>query len=289
MPVRNEIEHALQRATAYLDSRRCRDGGYCFYRTDYIEESSVHDTYHALAAWRLLGQPSPNRQATAGYLQDQPETSSQPYYLFYYVHALRLLGLPVADATVAAIDTLRIAAPADAESFAGWLDETLKVVRLKRAFRQHYLRQQVADFIGVFRRDGGYGAKPSLENTYLALCLFEAMEIPMQDDDTARFVGDMQTPELGFCNTRDSRYSNNRILHAGVGCCRLLGIPVRHPAAIMANVLASQTADGAFASVASSLPDLRSHYLALKIIGMLGNAPGVAATLTELTEEDVLD
>ena len=48
MPER--IAPALRRAVEYLDSRRCRDGGYCFYRTDYVEEPSVHDTYHALAA-----------------------------------------------------------------------------------------------------------------------------------------------------------------------------------------------------------------------------------------------
>ena len=185
---------------------------------------------------------------------------------------------------------LRVEAPSGEESFAGWLDEVLKIVRLKQMLSQQYPRAQIMDFIVAFRRDGGYGAKPSLENTYLALCLLETMGLAARDADTVRFVDDMQAVELGFCNTRDSRYTNNRILHAGVGCCRLLGMAVLYPTIVISNVLASQTADGAFAAVASSLPDLRSHYLAIKIVRMLGDSPGSATdSIGTLTMEDVLD
>ena len=129
---------------------------------------------------------------------------------------------------------------------------------------------------GVSARRGYPGTKPNLEDTWLALSLLDKIKAIKHVEDTARFIEDMQIPSLGFRNTRDSRYSNIYILHAGVLSCALLGIPVRHPTAIMDMVLSCQCADGAFAPVSVSLPNLHTHCLAIKLLKALVGSPSRA-------------
>lgn len=39
---------ALERSLKYVTSRQCRNGGFCFYRTEYLEEPNLYDTYMRL-------------------------------------------------------------------------------------------------------------------------------------------------------------------------------------------------------------------------------------------------
>ena len=58
------LDAALARARAYLLGRQCANGGFSFYRGEYLEEPNTHDTWHALAAMRMLGTPPPGRETS---------------------------------------------------------------------------------------------------------------------------------------------------------------------------------------------------------------------------------
>ena len=55
----DSFETEAKRAVAYLVSRQCQDGGFCFYRSDLLEESNLADTCHVVAALGFLGHPIP--------------------------------------------------------------------------------------------------------------------------------------------------------------------------------------------------------------------------------------
>lgn len=123
-----QIEKALLRAEAYLGGRQCHNGGFCFYRNDYLEEPNLHDTYHALAGYSLLERPIPNREKIISYLAHQRSRSHQPAYLYYYTFSVRLLESVPDEGTMADIEGLRLATPDNRTEFSNWLVTALKVV-----------------------------------------------------------------------------------------------------------------------------------------------------------------
>lgn len=54
-PLITRINESRQRVRNYLLGRESPSGGFCFYRTDYLDEPSLFDTWHATAALGLLG------------------------------------------------------------------------------------------------------------------------------------------------------------------------------------------------------------------------------------------
>lgn len=43
------IQQALMRASKYLLGRQSSNGGFCFYRSKYVDEPNLFDTYHAVS------------------------------------------------------------------------------------------------------------------------------------------------------------------------------------------------------------------------------------------------
>lgn len=271
-----QIEKALNRAEEYLAGRQCRNGGFCFYRSEYLEEPNLHDTYHALASLHLLQRPFPNRESIIAYLMEQPHRSYQPYFLFYYVLSMQLLGLPQNPDTLSDIANLSLNTSPSQTGFSGWLSTALKVVRLMQDYARNTPAQEVVAHIMKLHREGGFGIKPNLEDTWLALALLSRLGVNIRDENIVGFIDDMQVPSIGFRNTRDSLYTNANILQAGVFSCILLGIPVRYPEVIVNMVLSSQCRNGAFAAVPDSLPNLETHYVALTLVKALTGDAGLA-------------
>lgn len=269
------IDTALERATAYIRSRQCSNGGFCYYRTEYLEEPNLNDTYHALAACKLQDLPLPNRQQLAAYVESCRTRSSRPDYLYYFGFARHLLGIDQTDtAFLDDIARLSPALPPRGLPTAAWYTGMLKITLLKKTFTSLPNMQDIVQFIATNRRFGGYGNKPNLPDTYLALSILaEAQRLP-EDGECEQFVDDMQVPSLGFRCTRDSMFSHLEILHAGVFSCALLALPIRYPQQIIDFVLACQDNNGCFTLTPGSLGDLRTHWLALCIIRQL--APAVA-------------
>lgn len=81
---------ATAKARSYLLGRQSDNGGFCFYRSEHIDEPNLHDTYHAvMAALALLGADVPRVDALARFLDRFPLYG--PGYYYYYAFALDLL------------------------------------------------------------------------------------------------------------------------------------------------------------------------------------------------------
>ena len=78
----SRLDAALERATDYIRTRQCADGGFCYYRYADLEEPNLHDTYYAVAACRLLrtGVPRPDR--IVRYLRSMQTAGRQSSYLY---------------------------------------------------------------------------------------------------------------------------------------------------------------------------------------------------------------
>lgn len=260
-------------ARRYLDSRRCRDGGYCFYRNGYLEESNLADTWHALCGYARLGAPVPDSARMSQLLKGYNTSGLGSDALYYRAFAQRLLAPdwqpePVVKNQIAA---LRIHAPAREADFEGWLAGSVHKARLLAAFAE--LRPE-PDSVAALRAHhrGGYGAIPNLIETARALELQTLFVQPDAELATAGFVDTLQDPQWGFRDTPDSSLSGLAVLFAGVDCCARLGLPVRYPDTILATLREAQYADGAFADVPGALPNLEATHQALALLDALASA-----------------
>jgi hypothetical protein len=283
----------VARAAAYIRTRQSPSGGFCFYRHSSVDEPSLGDTYYAVAALRLFDVKVPNASKTADFV-----TEARTFGLTYlYFSALTLdhLGLDsrIGVETFESIVNLPITVPETASSvdMSGWLESVRKTVRLQQRFTPTALYRpartekpatmrvpraarskdryaQVAAFIADLMNRGGFDVRKNLWDTYLAVSVstFLGLRLP---EEIAAFVDSLQLPPVGFLITPHSAMSSLDVAYAGVRCCEILGIPVRHKQEVIDLTLGCQTANGGFAHAPMALPNLEFTYRALKILAIL--------------------
>jgi hypothetical protein len=267
----SELRKAVARAEGYIRSRQSDNGGFCFYRTDYVDEPNLHDTYYAVAALKLLGAEVARKDRLVQFVDGFPLWGLN--YLYHYAFTLDLLGQDriIDKDRLARIHSLTIAAPQALRSgqTRAWLEDALMTLQLRRRFAEIAEYPEVAHLINSLNRGGGYGAKPNLWDTYLSLSILEALGKYQPKEETLRFVEEQQVPSLGFALSEDSLMANLEVLHAGVKCCALLGVPVKYGADVLAAVMCCQASDGGFARAPTALPDLKLTYRGLKVIALV--------------------
>src|SRR5512144_1681376 len=88
----SRLKQALERATEYVTSRQCRNGGFCYYRYADLEEPNLHDTYYAVAACELLHSEVPYPERVVAYLRSMRLAGRQSSYLYCSGFTARRLG-----------------------------------------------------------------------------------------------------------------------------------------------------------------------------------------------------
>ena len=256
-------------AVRYLRGRQSPNGGFCFYRSQYVEEPNLSDTHHAVAALRLLGAEIPRRAALTKYLRNF--AARDVYALYYKLFTLdRLASAPPGDpAELAQVRELAFTVPRSGIAHRGWLERTFRVLRLKRRFAAPPDWPPVAAYIEHPEAGRGGDYKPNLPDTFLCLGMRALLAAPPAHPETRAFVDALQVPVFGFTATIDSRAATLAVIHAGLECCALLGLRLRFRADILAFVLGCQAADGGFAPVPGALPDIEMSRRALQILRRL--------------------
>jgi len=263
---RDRLDRAIDHARAYLLGRQCANGGFSFYRTEYLEEPDPSDTWHAVAALARLGDKVPRREEVARFVVSQP-VSAQPYGLYFRTRVFDLLDQtdPEGIAVVEAVDALPVEPPgADASGeLCARLERLRLIVWLKNCFGQTFAKTDTARaLLAMEASDGGYGKPPNLIDTRMALsCLALCEALP--SDRCARFVTRLAMPDFGFRLTEQSLLPNLETVCAGLACCRRLGIEVPHAADALSLILDCQTGNGGFARAPDALPDIHLTHLAL--------------------------
>lgn len=265
MTPHSRLDAALALARDYALGRQCANGGFSFYRNDYLEEPSPHDTWHALAALRLLGTSPPREEDIFRFIIDQPVTA-QPYALYFRVRSLGLLEAadPEHAAVRAAVAALTTPIPdlASTDDPNDALTHLRLVLWLKRHFGLSFQARGMAQsLLASEHSDGGFGVPPNLIATRLVLAVLVLCEAH-PSARTEAFVARMATPGFGFRLTAGPLAPNLEITCAGISCCQRLNLPIAHAADAQAFILDCQTGGG-FARAPDALPDLALTHLAL--------------------------
>jgi hypothetical protein len=173
----SELRKAVVRAESYIRSRQSDNGGFCFYRADYVDEPNLHDTYYAVAALKLLGAEVARKDRLVQFVDRFPLWGLN--YLYHYAFTLDLLGQArlIDKDRLARIHSLTIAAPRALRSgqTRAWLEDALMTLQLRRRFAEIAEYPEVVHLINSLNRGGGYGDKPNLWDTYLSLSILEAL------------------------------------------------------------------------------------------------------------------
>lgn len=259
---------AVAKAEAYLRRRQCSVGGFSYYKSEYLEEPNLGDTYHAVAALNLIGAEVPRIADVVDFLESAGIYGAG--YLYCYAFALDLMGLGsrVGSERLRQIRKLAVRAPdtESSEAISLWLQEALDTVLLKRRFARLPTTAPIVDFVRGLRNGGGYGTTPNLLDTHLVVAILSTLDEDRELSDTRTFVDALQAPYFGFTLTTASRTTSLAVIHAGVRCCRMLDIKIRHPADVLAFVLSCQTRDGGFSRAPVALPDIELSHQALQVV-----------------------
>lgn len=263
-----ELAAVKARALGYVAARKCSAGGFCFYRTRFLEEPNLADTFYALSTYRLLGREIPDKESHAAYLADCRPSSAQTDPLYYFVFSALSLGKPqLASRVLSPGSRLEMTDRTPQISVTAWLARTLKILRLEKAWGQPV--STVADRVRKARRGPGWGDKPNLWDTYLALRILEELDGLRAEQDAADFIDRLQAPLSGFRATEDSSLADIDTVYAGVLSCALLGLPLRYPRDVLRFVLMCQRSHGGFGRTLNGIGDLRTTFMALRIVEQL--------------------
>lgn len=273
---RLEVYMACTRAAEYVLARQCPDGGFCFYRTQDLNEPNLADTYHALSVLRLLGREVPRCEQVLSFSSGFPGRS-QPDDL-YHLTGIALLTqaeAPVLSAYREPSMALSLAPPPHRQSTeaSAWLTRARTVVLLKRRLGVLAHSQGLCPIIVSLMHDGGFGPGPNLLDTLSAIEILAAHDVPLAMPGLARFIDELQHPSCTFTMTRTSRMERLELVAAGVACCRVLKTPVRYATEALRFILACQTQHGGFAAAPDALPDIVLTHQAVATLLALNALP----------------
>ncbi|CAG9168082.1 hypothetical protein LMG23992_01012 [Cupriavidus laharis] len=264
-----DFSGVAQAAAAYLASRQSASGGFCFYRTPFLDQPNLADTYCAVRGLMLQGESVPHRQQVLSFLESF-DNVTQPSQCYCRALAWRCLepGWKPDPMTLDSIDALTISpAPlAGTPRLAGWLTRTRAIARLKHAFARFPDAAAVRAQVLSTCFEGAYGVRPNLWDTWLALDILHCCGKERASDATRDFVDRLQVASYGFTGVAGSILLNLDAVFAGVRCCKLLDTPVRYPRQALVYVLACQTGKGGFARAPGALPDMELTYRAVWIL-----------------------
>jgi hypothetical protein len=286
----SRCSEAVARAATYIRTRQSPSGGFCFYRYASVDEPSLGDTYHAVAALRIFGLKVPNSAKTAEYVAQARIFGLT--YIYFCAFTLDLLGLGsrVSEEVLDLIRSLPIKVPETTSSVdaTSWLESVRKTIRLQQRFTPdssteplarclaplaHIARPenryvQVAAFMADVMQRSGFGVGINLWDTYLALSVGALLGL-RPSKETVAFVDSLQQRPIGFLMTQHSAMSSLDVAYAGVRCCSILGLPVRYKEEVIDFTLGCQTSNGGFAHAPMALPNIEFTDLALKTVAML--------------------
>jgi hypothetical protein len=275
-PVAGRITDARRRAAQYLLGRRSPTGGFCYYRSAYLDEPNLFDTCHAAAALALLRVPLPAHESTAAFVVGH-EVEAQPYALYYRTFALAALGRddPARAQVEHKVRALAVEPPDPTRgNLSARLSRLTMVLRLKAHFGLGFPADAMRPALDELEHpEGGFGETPNLQDTRLALTLL-ALCGARAGERTRAFVGRLALPGYGFRLTADSLSPALDTVCAGIACCMLLGLPVAHAEDAKSFILACQTAHGGFARAPDALPDIGLTHLALCGLAALQDGDG---------------
>ena len=260
------IDESKRKARSYLLGRQSQSGGFCFYRSTYLDEPNLSDTWHAVASLQLLGEAFPKFGLLRNFVCMQP-VAKQLYDLYFRTFTLKTLNCD--DPELAEVKKnvhelqLDIQTMSRQGDNSGLLQRLLLTLRLKISFGAEFDPEGVAKTIQRLEQpDGGFGISPNVMDTRIALDVAELCGLGISKN-TTEFLNRLEGPGYAFKLTENSLSPNLETVCAGIECCRKANLPVLYALDAAKFIMACQTHNGGFARAPDALPDLGLTHLAL--------------------------
>lgn len=268
-------------AAHYVRQRRTLAGGYCFYREPgwSVEEPNAPDTLAAVDSLRLLHCTIPQPQQTIAWLQALQDPSGD--YPTLTIGWATLRSLDVLDAKPvrspeqwvqrwgAAVTT------AASSRGAGAIRAAARVSDLTRrgygVLAPRYRDGFAALLAATSGAHGGW-VHPSadMETTAVAVCLAQTAGLPASRGSRLRaFVRRCEDGVLGVRVAPAAGATSVGALWGGTKLARALGIRLRFPEAIGANLAMLQRPDGGLGARHRAVSTLRDTWLGLRAAHLL--------------------
>jgi hypothetical protein len=249
-----ERDDFRSRIIRYVLERRCRSGGFCFYK---LEEPNGSDTWFALSILALLHYEFRD-EPTVKYLRaiQHPDGSYDSIYsAFYSIKSLSLLKVdpekdprPYVLRNLASyrFDARRL--PADVIFLfkrTSFLVDLYETTGLDAGNDVH---DNMIEFILRFRNeDGGFGhLRSTLHETSRALDMLQRLGYPLDGLGAESFIRLCETPVTGFTDIPHTSLGYLEFVHAGVLASHLLARRPHYTKQCMAFVLNCQNRNGGF-------------------------------------------
>ena len=214
----------------YIHERRCRSGGYCFYRLD---EPNAGDTFHALASLALLDALPEDNSATRDYLSTfrNPDKHFSNVNVRYAVsRSLLLLGEKPGDDSASWILPLLIPPrdgirPVESSSLFEQLNLLTDLCTIQKVTIPSEKKSEIiATVLHYQHKDTGFGYPVStIIETADALAILAALGYPVSLTGSTEFLKQCEDPASGFLAVPGSKPGYLEHIRAGVRACSVLG------------------------------------------------------------------
>ncbi len=269
------------RVLRYVMERRCREGGYCFYK---LEEPNGLDTYSALSVLNLLGVSFQDGK-TVSYLQGMQNDDGSYDSVFmahYALESLRLSGEEARHDPLPYILKHIQHDRLDAEKLPAEITSVYKrmafLVDLYVRFKKNHdplTEKNLRDFVlSFYNEDKGFGfRKSTLGETSRALMLLARLQYPIRELHAIDFIRQCETPACGFTDIPGTSLSYIEYIHAGAVAADITGYRIRYFDQCVDFIRNCQNRTGGFSRVMhggiATLEDTFYAVQALKLLSAL--------------------
>lgn len=272
------MRHVIEKVIDYVMARRCRGGGFCFYRLD---EPNGLDTFSALTVLQILG-VSFRDNISVAYLQNMQHSDGSydsVFSAFYSLKSLLVLNAdPKQDPWPYILKHIR-QDQLHADKLPAEITPVFKritfLVDLYCAFNKNPARsaeRQFTDFIlNFYNEDKGFGhLQSTLAETSRALSMLSWLGYPVQILHTATFIRQCETPAYGFTDIPDRSLSYLEYVYAGVLAASLADYRLRYPEQCIDFIRGCQNKTGGFSRVIhGGIATMEDTYFAVNALKLL--------------------
>jgi len=267
-----------EKILAYVEERRCREGGFCFYK---LEEPNGSDTYFALSILDWLDAP-PGNSKTAAYLQKMQHSDGSydsVFAAFYSLKSLRLLKIePLHDPWPYILKHVRhdhIHAdqlPAEILSVFKRMTYLIDLYSIFKNEADPVLENSMIRFILDFKNeDYGFGyLQSTLSETAKALVMLRALSHPLDDLRVDLFLRQCEIPQYGFTEIPGTSLSYLEFVYGGVLAASTVDYQLHYADSCIDFIKSCQTRSGGFSrAMHGGIATLENTFYAVHALKLL--------------------
>jgi hypothetical protein len=270
------MDECKERAVNYVMERKCKKGGFCFYR---LEEPNASDTYYDLSILNLLdiNFKDDNTAACLRSLQNNHGSYNSIYSAFYSIKSLLLLNekpqcnpktYVTRNTGIYNVDALFDEVRSIFERMYYVIDlcSTLKIEL------DDSIRNNIIGFVLNFQKeDRGFGyARSTLIETSQASAILNWLNYPIDILKTEYFIKKCENPIYGFVNVPDTSPSFIEHIDAGAIASSTISYKPRYFNQCIKLIRECQNNNGGFSRAADGgISTLENTYYAIHSLKLL--------------------